>query len=378
MTPIAALLTAIGMLAALVARFGVGTAAKRGGVAAHLRRLFTLIALLLALRLVNFAWTTPLMVAAMMVVAAWMPLATLRLGEELVRRHAHRPLKFLALGGAIVFSLLAATFGLVWTREAAIALAIFQAIVIAGVLIHLFTERNTISQAERRAPDMLALAFVLAIPLLATDFERLFPDLAFRGGPFAALVFVLACSRLVTNAGRPLALLADIVLVAGVSGIAALSAHLMASSPEVVQIVAASAGASAALLILIERFARRSSSSGSILPQIAKSPHNSRAILSGHPLLASATPIGREGLADLPDGTIRQLAQQRVIALGTVSGESPVGGAARELLGRHSASHLLRLSEEPVRFLAISGGALEEDALTSELEIVGRLLENAK
>ncbi|WP_299296760.1 hypothetical protein [uncultured Erythrobacter sp.] len=192
MTPIAALFTAIGLLAALVGRYGVAAAARRGGVAEHLRRLFTLTAVLLALRLANFVWTSPAMAAAMMVVAAWMPLATLRLGEELVRRHAHRPLKFFALGGAIGFFVLAATFGLFWTREAILALAAFQALVLAGVLIHLLTQRRTVSPSERRAPDMLSLAFVLALPLLATDFERLFPDLAFRGGAFAALVFMLA------------------------------------------------------------------------------------------------------------------------------------------------------------------------------------------
>lgn len=378
MTPFAALLTAIGLLAALVARFGVAAAARRGGVAEHLRRLFTLIALLLALRLANFVWTSAVTAAMMMVVAAWMPLATLRLSEELVRRHAKRPLKFLALGGAIGFSVLAATFGLFWTREAILALAAFQALVLAGVLFHLLTQRRTVSPSERRAPDMLALAFVLALPLLATDFERLFPGLAFRGGAFAALVFMLACSRLVTSAGRPLALLADIALVGGVAGIAALAAHLMESTPAMVQVASASAGASAALLMLIERFARRAPASGTILSQIAKRPHNARAILSGHPLLASAIPLGNEELADLPGGTVEQLAQQRIIAIGTVAAESGLGGAAREILGRYGASHLLRRSQQPLQFLAISGGALEEDALTSELEIVARLLENAK
>lgn len=115
MTAIGALLTAIGLLAALVARAGVAKAARGGGVAGHLARLLTLIGLLLALRLAGLALPSPVVVAMTMVVAAWLPLVTLRLAEELVRRHASRWLKLLALAGAGAFSLLAVTFGLVWT-----------------------------------------------------------------------------------------------------------------------------------------------------------------------------------------------------------------------------------------------------------------------
>lgn len=121
-----------------------------------------------------------------------------------------------------------------------------------------------------------------------------------------------------------------------------------------------------ALLMLIERFAWRAPANGAILSQIAKGPHNARAILSGHPLLASAILLGNEELADLPGGSVEQLAQQRVIALGTVAAESPLGGAARELLGRYGASHLLRRSQQPLQFLAISRGAAVRTRLAAE------------
>ena len=53
-------------------------------------------------------------------------------------------------------------------------------------------------------------------------------------------------------------------------------------------------------------------------------------------------------------------------------------GAARELLAHYGASHLLRLAPASApRFLAISGGALDETRLTQELTIVARLLERA-
>ena len=243
MTAIGALLTAIGIAAAVIARVGVARAARGGGVAGHLARLLTLIALLLALRLAGFALPSPVVTALTMAVAAWLPLMTLRLAEELVRRHAPRAVKLLALGGAGAFTFLAVTFGLVWTGPALIALALFQAAVIAAILFHLLRQRASVSLAERRAADMLALAFGLALPLLATDFAWAFPGLPFRGGPFAALVFVLACSRLAGRASRPLRLLGDLALAVGAGGLAALSAQLAAAPAALTIALAATAGA---------------------------------------------------------------------------------------------------------------------------------------
>lgn len=376
MTAIGALLTAIGLLAAMVARAGVAQAARSGGVAGHLRRLLTMIALLLGLRLANVALPSPVFVACTMVVAAWLPLVTLRLAEELVRRHAPRPLKLLALGGAVGFSVLAVTFGLVWTGAAIIALAVFQAAVIAAVLAHLLSQRAAVSLAERRAVDMLALAFALAVPLLGTDFQRIFPDLPFRGGPFAALVFVLACSRLAGEASRPLRLLGDIAIVAGAGGIAALGAKLVAAPAAVILDAAATTAAAAALALLIERFADPAGRTEGILGQVARAGQDEGAILAAHPLLASGVPVTTTALADLPDDLVAALARQPVVCTASDTGTATLDGAARELLGRYGASHLLRLSQHPPRFLAISGGALNQDRLTNELAIVARLLEH--
>ncbi|KPF62590.1 hypothetical protein [Porphyrobacter sp. AAP60] len=377
MTAIGALLTAIGLLAALVARAGVAAAARGGGVAGHLRRLLTLIALLLGLRLAQVALPSPVIVACTMVVAAWLPLATLRLAEELVRRHAARWLKLAALAGAIGFSVLSVTFGLVWTGPAVVALALFQAVVMAAVLLHLVSQRTAVSLAERRAADMLALAFALAVPLLATDFERLFPDLPFRGGPFAALVFVLACSRLAGEASRPLRLLGDLAIAAGAGGIVALGAWLASATAPVALALTATATAAAALALLAERFADPASRDEGLLPRIANAAPDEAAILAAHPLLASGIPVTAAALADLPDDLIAALAAMPVVCAGEGGMNGTLTGAAHELLGRYGASHLLRLSANPPRFLAVSGGALDTDRLTGELTIIARLLERA-
>jgi hypothetical protein len=378
MTAIGALLTAIGLLAALVARVGVAAAARGGGVAGHLARLLTLIALLLTLRLAGLAMPSPVVVALTMVVAAWLPLVTLRLAEELVRRHAPRLVKLLAVAGAGAFSLLAVTFGLVWTGPALMALGAFQAAVIVAILAHLLAQRGSVSLAERRAADMLALAFALALPLLATDFTFAFPDLPFRGGPFAAIVFVLACSRLAGTASRPLRLLGDLAVVAGAGGLTALAAHLAAVPATLAPALAASSSAAAALALLAERFADAPARGEALLPAIAKAAPDEAAILAAHPLLAKAVPVTAEALADLPGDLLTALAARPVVTAARDPASETLTGAARELLARYGASHLLRLAPAPEpRFLAISGGALDEARLTQELTIIARLLERA-
>ncbi len=378
MTVFAAILTAIGMLAALVARRGIRNSARMGGVADHLRRLLTLIALLLALRLLFMAWPVPFVMASIMVVAAWLPFATLRLAEELVRRHAPRPLKLAALIGGVAFSIMAATLGLVWTREALLALGLFQGLTVIGVLVHLFAQRQTVSLAERRTVDLLTLAVLVSIPLLATDFQGLFPDLPVRGGAFAALIFVLACSRMASEQGRPMALLVDIAVAFGAGAIMAFASHQAGLLPPLTFSFTACAIATAALLLLIERFARASASDDGLLYDLARNGSSRAAILTSHPLLASAVRIGPGELSDLPSDAVGRLAQARVISRGSAVQDEGAAGAAIELLDRHSATHLLRLSSQPVSFLAISGGTLAEERLTAELEIVGRLLEGAE
>ena len=90
-----------------------------------------------------------------------------------------------------------------------------------------------------------------------------------------------------------------------------------------------------------------------------------QAILAAHPLLSSAIPLY---LATCPTCPLRQspsLARRRVVAIGAATGDDEASGAARELLKRHAATHLLRRSQTPPNFLAICGGALNEERLTT-------------
>lgn len=375
MNDIGQILTAVALAAALVAWRGIIPAARRGPVAARLRRFYGLIALLLALRLLLGIWPAQVVVSALMIVSAWLPFSALRLGEELVRRHAPRLVKLLALGGALTFTVLAITLGLVWSAPAIIALALFQMLVIAAMLIHLMRNRNDVSLAERRAVDMIALAFVIMVPLVLTDFQRLLPDLPVRGGAFAALVLVLATSRLMNGRGRPARLLADIAVMAATGALVALAAIVLGLGDIATLSLAACAAAGAALVQLIERFTGGTPEETSLIDALATSGGGRAEILSAHPLLANGLVLDDAALADLPGDALAQLADHRVISPRALSGNAAWGGAARELLDRHAASHLIRLSQTPPRFLAVMGGSLGEERLDAELELVAQLLE---
>ncbi len=69
--------------------------------------------------------------------------------------------------------------------------------------------------------------FVIMVPLVLTDFQRLLPDLPVRGGAFAALVLVQATSRLMSGRGRPARLLADITVMAATGALVATAAIVL-------------------------------------------------------------------------------------------------------------------------------------------------------
>lgn len=366
-------LTGLALVATLVARRGIAGAARRASVARRLRLLYSLVAALLLLRLVQPLWPIWAVTAAMMMTAVWLPFATLRLAEELVRRHAPRIVKFAALGGSLLLTLLPLTLGLIWTDQAVVALAMFQAVMILCVLILLLRNRGDVTPMERQAADLFALALLLAIPLILSDFQIFFPALPVRGGVFAALILVLATSRLTTGHGRPTWLLVDLLLMATGAGLTI----LIMSGQAVALPAAASVAAMIALALLVERFGGRKDSG--LVRALSRLPPDAqwRDMLSAHPLLSSGYLIEAPQLDDLPGETLRHLASHPILSAAAMPEDPLEAEAAHDLLDRYAASHILRLSIDPPRFLAVAAGDLSGTRIDDELAIVVRLLERS-
>jgi hypothetical protein len=375
-SPAGILITAIALLAVLIARRWVAALAARSDVAARLRTLYTLLAALLALRLLAPLLASAPLAVALMTVAAWLPIAALRLVEELCRRHAPRPVKMVALGGALGFTAMALTIGLVWSAGAIRALAAFQSGMLVTTVWLLARSRDGLAPAERRTADTFLVALLLAIPLALTDFTYLFPELPVRGGPFAVLILLLATSRLTAEQGTVPRLAADLGTVAAASGAAVAVGYLAspALGGSVGAILAGGVAAIAALLLLVERFAAlRSRQSGLITALAATPADDTDAIISAHPLLETGRMLGDAELSQYPPESVARLFDHPVISAETH--DQDARDAGRDLLDATGATHLLRVSRNPPRLLAVTAGGLSDRSLDDELAVASRLIE---
>lgn len=375
--PVAAIVTGLALLAVLAARRGAAGMAARAPVAARLRTVYTLVAVLLALRLIAPLLTARPVTIALMLVAAWLPIAALRLVEELRRRHAPRGIKVFALTGAVGFSVLAVTLGLVWSAAAALALALYQLSILAVMAVLLARDRAELGQGERRTADTFLLALLLTIPLAVSDFTAVLPDVPIRGGAFAALLLALATSRLAAGDGRPMRLLADLLIAAGAGGASVVIAEAaLPTLPVTPAILIAAGGAALAASLLIVARGRDEDDASGLIAALAHAPAYDRdTLMAAHPLLAAGRLIGPIELAAYPDASIARLLAFPVVSAST--GDAEARDAARDMLDAFAATHLVRLSHTPPRLLAVAAGSLAAPALDDELALAARLIERA-
>ncbi|HEU0145878.1 MAG TPA: hypothetical protein VFR21_03260, partial [Bradyrhizobium sp.] len=157
------------------------------------RLLFALgmIALLFLVR--GAAWGTgsALLDRLTVIPAALIPLGALIVTEGMLRRHAPRAVKLVALVGGILLAL-AGLLGLSQFETVyAVALSVFQ---LAGFAICAAMlaarDRAALMASENRSVARLALGALLVIPFILTDFRTLFSDIPVRLGALGALLTV--------------------------------------------------------------------------------------------------------------------------------------------------------------------------------------------
>jgi hypothetical protein len=373
-------LTAIAFVAVLVALVGITRSPGASVVSKRLAVLYGLLTAFFALRLAIQIHPNTFFNGAILLVAAWLPFAQLRLGEDIVRYHAPRLIKLGTLVGAIFFSCLTIFAGLLPGQSILIGLAIYQALTFASVIYVLVKHRGQVSEADRCVADTFILAILIGIPLAMTDFRELLPDAAVRGGAFGMLIMVLATSHFASGRGTPQMLVKDIA--ASVLGGAILAMMIMLSAFELsgsnVLKIAACATAASSLVILIERFTSRQDMGSGIIHALGQTKHaNKRAdLLSAHPLFTQGRLLDEAALGQYPKDSLAMLLGHQVVTRQTGTGVTR--DAAQDLLDRFAASHLMRISISPPQFLAISAGELAGPSLDDELILAARLIEVAE
>ncbi|MGQ0686840.1 hypothetical protein [Bradyrhizobium sp.] len=125
--------------------------------------------------------------------AATIPLGALIVTEGILRRHAPRPIKQIAVAGALLLGLGGALGLDAWSTAYAVALSTFQLAGFAAcALLFALRDRNQLLASENRGIGRLAVGALLVIPFIVTDYRALAPDLPVRLGALGALLVVTA------------------------------------------------------------------------------------------------------------------------------------------------------------------------------------------
>ena len=382
------------VITSLAAFFGlivvISTLRRRSSDDPLLRRFLfgmRLLAVLLIGRVLH--WTTDYAIAGFVTLAAaaLIPLAALLLSEGLLRRHAPPGFKLWAAGGGAAFAILAFLPDALVEPGRTVAMLIFQLLSFAGLgWLVLTRDRDSLSTAENRTVDRIALALVLIIPFMITDYRFVLPGLPVRLGGIA----ILFLCWLAIGLGRPslshrdaIAGFAVIALAAVFAG-AALGATFGTDWPGMVQ--AAAIVLSASLLavcyndsvsLLAEE--RRET----LIRHIAEGDlDGSAAFLRGlqdHVLVEGALILTERDLEDFDVGVLSGVfGRSPVVSRAGLRLLAQSGEDAREQLAwlfeRFEATHVMLCSQAPLTLVALNMPALTSSpGAETELRAVQRV-----
>ena len=334
------------------------------------RLLFALgmIALLFLVR--GAAWGTgsALLDRVTVIPAALIPLGALIVTEGMLRRHAPRAVKLVALAGGILLALVG-LLGLAQLETAyAVALSVFQ---LAGFAICAAMlaarDRAALMASENRSVARLALGALLVIPFILTDFRTLFSDIPVRLGALGALLTVTV--MLIAGGGaetrRHGLVLMALRLVS--SALLGLAAAFMAPDVDAAQIIRFCAVAVAGVLTIgLMTDALRAlfeSQEPGVLNSVAASPARTRDELIGelarHPIFESARRYRESELVAYDPPLLRDfLSTRRVLRRSDEPWGLPLTDAAVErmvsLMTADSATHVIVLSHDPLDLIALA------------------------
>jgi hypothetical protein len=320
---------------------------------------------------------------------ASIPLCALIVTEGILRRHAPRAVKIVAVAGAVLLGL-GGAFGLEGHATLySILLSLFQ---LAGFAtcawLLAMRDRTTLLASENRSIGRLAVGALIVIPFIITDFHALAPDIPVRLGALGALLAVTAV--LIAGGGSETRRQGILMTALRLSSSALLgaAAACVSSDVDIAQIVRFCAIAiSGVLTIGLMTDTLRAyfeSQVPGVLNSVAVSGAQTRdqliTELARHPLFESARRYRESELADYDPALLRDfLAIRRVVR----RSEAPWGLAASDpavervmsLIKANNATHVIILSHLPVDVLVLAVPVISADPATeTALALVRRLL----
>lgn len=330
-----------------------------------------MVALLLAGRVAHWTTGIGLFETVTMVAAGLIPLGVMLLTEGLLRRHAPPFLKTGVAAGSVLFTLLAFLPG--WLAEPWLSWSLFSyqltVFLAVGWLVST-RDKASLSSAENRMVERIALSLLLIIPAMATDYRMDQIAMPVRLGGIA----ILYLCWLSVGLGRTQLSHRDTIrsfLVITLSAVLAGLAIAMIAGLSMAEAVQAMALALAATLLAAlfndSRTLMAEERRDSLIRHMAQGPAgDTKAFLRGlqdHVLVEGALILDEPDLADFDLPVLRPLfAAHPVCSIEDLRDDRQIPDTAREQLAwlfeKFDATHVLLAADRPFTLVALTMPAL--------------------
>ena len=369
------LVNLFGALGTLVVAYNLRRSDPHGPVTGRAVYALALIAALFLMRCLAWSTGSAFLSGVVDVLAATTPLVGLVVAEGLLRRHAPRRLKLAVLCGCIMVALFA-----VVPLVPAIMSNVVELMVVAGgfgaVGVFLWTrDRASLSAGENAAVRRVVIAMVLLVPLIATDFRSIWPDLPLRFGAVGALVvlfFAFGPGRS-TNRER-IASLLIFLAIAGVFAYGYLSTGHGDDAGRAIRALAVGLCGLIFAALFSEVLGARSERGKPTDPLLAAYTREQFAeALREHRLIGNARIMGEDEIAPLRHPGFDSLIAERSVLR---RAGAPWGRTDRDegveramsLFMTYDATHVMRLSRQPLRLAIFALPQISSD-VRAESEI---------
>ncbi len=375
------LVNLFGALGTLVVAYDLRRSDPHGPVTGRAVYALALIAALFLTRCLAWSTGSGFLIGIVDVLAATTPLVGLLVAEGLLRRHAPRWLKLAVLCGAVLVAL----FTIV-PKVPPIVASMVELMVVAGgfgaVGVFLWRrDRASLSAGENAAVRRVVIAMVLLVPLIATDFRSIWPDIPLRFGAVGALVVLFFAFGPGRNTSRE-RILALLIFLA-IAGIFAYGYFSTGAGDDAGRAIRALAVGLCGLIfaaLFSEVLGARSERSKPTDPLLAACTREQFAdALRRHRLIGNALIMSEDEVAPLRHSGFDSLIAERPILR---RAHAPWGRNARDdgveramsLFITYDATHVMRLSRQPMRLAIFALPQISSDVRAeSELAAAQRI-----
>jgi hypothetical protein len=321
--------------------------------------------------------------------AALVPLGALIVTEGLLRRHAPRAVKRMAVYGAILLGLGGALGLGDFATPYSLALSLFQLAGFATCAWLLASrDRGTLLASENRSIGRLAVGALLVIPFVITDFQALAPDMPVRLGALGALLVVTGV--LIAGGNAETRRQSILMTALRLCSAALLGTAAACVSPEIdlAQIMRFCAIAIAGVLTIglmtdtLRAFFEQQVPG--VLDSVAASAATTRdqliSELARHPVFESARRFRESDLAAYDPPRLRDFLRLRRVLRRPEApwGLTPTDPAVERmvsLMAASSATHVMILSHDPLDLIVLAVPVISADPATeTALALLRRLL----